>query len=419
MPGPLNACGTKIQTLAAVLESNSGAKWESLLGNLKASDIPDHQKTLGEQIVSDGRVIATNILIALRDNTGKADSPPDVEILRQYVKSLAVESRRLAAWRDAAGRRPLSPIRTILDLFEQQLVQLNQLKAIVDCLDGNALPESAPPAAASRPSQRVSPKLDDEDAEHVVMLVHGIRTEAHWQELVAGVIMRAGVATAQPVKYGYFDLFRFLVPGTMTRYQPINRLHREVRDILRTYPKAKLTVIAHSFGTYAICRLLEEFPDLTLHRLILCGSVVPADYRWDRIREQVQNRVINECGTADVWPRLAAVSTWGYGATGSVGFGTGSVRDRFHPGKHSDFFCERFVTVHWVPFILYGDIPATDMDDSRRPSPRSHRLLSHLPIRWFVVAAMLVSLALILGFGMIGVLSWLGQASGTVAVSMP
>jgi hypothetical protein len=33
-------------------------------------------------------------------------------------------------------------------------------------------------------------------------------------------------------------------------------------------------------------------------------------YPWDRVRMQVQNRVVNECRAADIWPRLAEVCTW-------------------------------------------------------------------------------------------------------------
>ena len=46
---------------------------------------------------------------------------------------------------------------------------------------------------------------------HVVILIHGIRTRALWQNAIGKALERQGFIV-QPTNYGYFDLARFLVP---------------------------------------------------------------------------------------------------------------------------------------------------------------------------------------------------------------
>jgi pimeloyl-ACP methyl ester carboxylesterase len=405
----LNGCGDRSQPLIQALERNVATQWTELLENLEGADLKPEQSKLAGEVIHDGLIIATNVLTALNGTSEDAAHTPDGSVLMQYWRSLAAEKKRLASWRTTAGKKPLAPVRRALDLYEEQLLSLARLKDIVDCLENsNGHAPALPVVVAAESSARVSDKVADEDAEHFVLLVHGIRTEGAWQERVGNAITRTGVAVAHPFRYGYFDLIQFLTPGTLTRHKPIDRLHQEIRDIGRRFPKAKLTVVAHSFGTYAICRLLQDYPDIVLHRLVLCGSVVPMTYPWLRVREQVQNRVINECGATDIWPRLAAVVTWGYGATGATGFGTTGVRDRFHAGKHSDFFHEKFVAEFWLPFILYGHIPNSDFEQSRSPSPTWHRFVSSLPIRWFLAAAAITGFALTAGWTLVGIRAWLG-----------
>lgn len=202
---------------------------------------------------------------------------------------------------------------------------------------------------------------------HVVVLIHGIRTQAPWTETVAEIVAHQCDATVIPLRYGYFDLFRFLSP-VFTRRRPVRRILRELRDIQRLYPHSQISVIAHSFGTYALCQALQE-PDMRLNRLVLCGCIVSPDFHWDQHAAQINARVLNDCGTHDIWPVLARAVTWGYGATGTFGFGTARVRDRFHKFTHSGYFNEAFVTAYWVPYLRAGSIHGTAWDGNARRRP--------------------------------------------------
>ena len=86
------------------------------------------------------------------------------------------------------------------------------------------------------------------------------------------------------------------------------RLLRELRDLRGQNPTARISAIAHSFGTYALTKALEE-PDIRLHRVIFCGCIVKDTFR--RARHEAQpgkDPILNDCGTHDILPVLAILS---------------------------------------------------------------------------------------------------------------
>ncbi len=224
---------------------------------------------------------------------------------------------------------------------------------------------------------------------HIVVLLHGIRTQAPWAEMVAALLRaHCQVEAVVPLRYGYFDLLRFLSP-VYTRRKPVERIVRELRDIRTQYPQGQISVIAHSFGTYAICQALAE-PDIRLARLLLCGSIVRSDFRWDRHTAQLPETVLNDCGTHDILPVLATTATWGYGPSGTFGFGTFRVRNRFSKFTHSAYFTPQFVQEYWVPYIRAGCIRGTDWERQRSTPPWWQSVLTILPLRWVLLLLFLV-----------------------------
>lgn len=253
---------------------------------------------------------------------------------------------------------------------------------------------SHPDTVIVRPAVReAAVHLDREAQRHGVVLLHGIRTHAVWAEMVKKVLEDHCEVEAFPIRYGYFDVFRFLSP-ILTRRRPLEIIERELRDVVRANPGARISVIAHSFGTYAIAKVLEDNPDIPLDRLVLCGSIVPVDYRWDKIANQVSHRIVNDCGTRDIWPLLARSITWGFGPSGTFGFSSTRVRSRFHDYKHSDFFKEEFVRQYWVPYFRTGDIVGTDWETRRPTPPLWHSFVSWFPLKLVIILVALVGFAL-------------------------
>ncbi len=225
----------------------------------------------------------------------------------------------------------------------------------------------------------------------IVILIHGIRTAAWWQTRVASIIEDNTEATAIPLKYGYFDTLRFLCPFGICRRGPIERLRKEIEGIREQYPGQPLIVLAHSYGTYAFTKILMENPHFKFERVMLCGSIVPETYDWGRVDDQLtlenkREAIVNDCGLRDVWPVIAKSVTWGYGASGTYGFGTFNVRDRFHNLDHSGFFNDKFVRENWIPAIKGDAIQFSEIDKREVPS-RGWFDVFRFPFRWFVPLA--------------------------------
>ena len=163
----------------------------------------------------------------------------------------------------------------------------------------------------------------------------------------------------------------------------------------RSHPDAKLSIIAHSFGTYIIGEILKRGFDLQIDRLILCGSVLPQGFPWHQYQGRfADDKVVNECGKADIWPVLAQSASWGYGASGTHGFGAVLVKDRFHAGGHGQYFDPGFVEKYWEPFIRRGEYQGTDFETKMPPTPWWVSVLGILPLQWMIVALIVLALAL-------------------------
>jgi hypothetical protein len=128
--------------------------------------------------------------------------------------------------------------------------------------------------------------------------------------MVKSALERASQLKVYPVFYGDFPLWRFLFPG-VTRSAPVARVARFLRDAreqdddLAKAPdqRRRISVIAHSFGTYCLFKALHQNPNIKLHRVILCGSVLPEDFDFGVYVEQLgPDKVLNECGDEDPWP---------------------------------------------------------------------------------------------------------------------
>jgi len=202
-------------------------------------------------------------------------------------------------------------------------------------LDGGELSTGANPVVPTAPHSPVAVS----GIREVVLLIHGIRTQATWQRTVKAVLEEIPGVFVQESNYGYFDTFRFWCPF-VTRTAAIEEVKQTVQTLKHKYPDARLSVIAHSNGTYIITKLLQSELDLELNRLVLCGSIVPRRFPWYTVDSRLGTEVVNDYGTHDIWPVLAKALSWGYGDTGRHRFGKPGVRDRGHEFAHGDYFAE-------------------------------------------------------------------------------
>ena len=217
------------------------------------------------------------------------------------------------------------------------------------------------------------------------MLVHGIRDYALWQSRIRSELEAAGFVV-EPTNYGRFGLVQFLAPVPFFRRWAISQIGEEIRIIKQSYPGARFSIIAHSFGTYIIASLIKKTFDLNASRIIFCGSVVSYRFRFQDYEGRFVAPILNEVGTRDVWPAIAQSVTWGYGSAGTYGFRRPLARDRWHNGAgHGHFLVAGFCSKFWVPFLKDGSV--VKAADDPEPPRLWLRVMSVVRIKYLVLAA--------------------------------
>ena len=222
----------------------------------------------------------------------------------------------------------------------------------------------------------------------VVVLVHGIRTRALWQNAIQSTLRKEGFVV-QPTNYEYFDVLRFLFPGQFFRKRVVDEVERQIRHALAENKVMTCSLIAHSFGTYVVSQILRKYTDLEFDRIIFCGSVVPQSFRFEDYRKRFNTPILNEVGTRDFWPAFAEAVTFGYGSAGAHGFRRPAVQDRWHNGMaHGDFLKVEFCRNYWLPFLRDG----TFVEAAATPDPPPWWLwvVSTFQIRYVFVLALLI-----------------------------
>ena len=123
--------------------------------------------------------------------------------------------------------------------------------------------------------------------------------------------------------------------------------------------------------------------------------MLPQGFLWHQYQGRfADDKVVNECGKADIWPVLAQSASWGYGASGTHGFGAVLVKDRFHAGGRGQYFDSGFVEKYWEPFIRRGEYTRTDFEVKMPLTPWWISVLGILPLQWMIVALIVLALAL-------------------------
>jgi pimeloyl-ACP methyl ester carboxylesterase len=202
----------------------------------------------------------------------------------------------------------------------------------------------------------------------LIIFVHGIRDPGFWQQRLRQIFADKGYV-AVPIGFGVLDIFRFLFG---LRRKSVEVVKQQIKDAIDNNPGSDVTIIAHSFGTYAVTRIMDEDPTLDVSKLIMCGAIVRRGYRWDKaVRLNGQNNgkmlVVNEHSARDIWPLFARHATFGFGDTGSIGCQDSNVTDRRHNTRHSEYLTEAFANTYWVPFLTEGKKLAEEAVPEKMP----------------------------------------------------
>ena len=213
----------------------------------------------------------------------------------------------------------------------------------------------------------------------VIFPLHGIRTLAAWQRGLSDLVDRYGwTCRLDQWSYGRFSLLAFLTPWTREaklrwlRRQYDSEIHNSRLDIERGQIPS---VVAHSFGTYILGYALLRFDFIRFNKVILCGSILPRDFPWDKLIERGQVQAVrNEFGVRDPWVKRVRCLVRGTGASGASRFTCNHERleqEEFEY-DHGDYFGLDHMEDRWIPFLEkpFLEIRRSELR-SRIPRPRS------------------------------------------------
>lgn len=325
------------------------------------------------------------LLYALLDQ-GKIPQPADVDS-RRLAK--AIVQRAVAITQDVREPEKLAALVAGISLA---------LRGELDDFDTAGANPAITSVKETRDSQRTP---FDDSSRPLVVLVHGIRTSGKWIRRIKPVLESEGGCVVEPAGFGFFDIFRFLLPGP-TRKEVIETVRWKLLHAVDRHKGRPLVIVAHSFGTFCVTEILKVSPQIRPVQLVFCGSIVAQNFRWDSLSQMAPDRgmlVVNECGARDIWPPLAHSVTFGYGSSGTGGFQVPGVEDRCHDLGHSGYFTKKFVRQFWVPFIKDGTIIRPEFEEEMPEAPWWISIIGFRPILPWLLWIVLVALAYVIVLG--------------------
>jgi pimeloyl-ACP methyl ester carboxylesterase len=152
-----------------------------------------------------------------------------------------------------------------------------------------------------------------------VITIHGIRTRGEWQKRLAP-ILASNDLVPYPLDYGRFSALRLVLPWS--RENRLNWFRDQYFEVCNQAKVSRPSIVAHSFGAYLTCRLIERYPrEVKFDKVILAGSIAAETMDWPTILENGQViSVLNEVATKDIWPKFAKILVGSAGNSGCKKF---------------------------------------------------------------------------------------------------
>jgi len=186
----------------------------------------------------------------------------------------------------------------------------------------------------------------------VVVSLHGIRTRGVWQKDLVPVLANNGF-TPHPLDYGNFPATFLLFPPF--RSKKVEWLLRECERIMNAEHVSRISIIAHSFGSFMVAEMLSKYHAIKVDKVIFAGSIVKKDFDIAGILNRGQiNLVENNYGENDIWPKVAKKIVMGAGDAGARGFNDSHpllIQKEFKKHGHSEYFHYSHFTKHWIPTL--------------------------------------------------------------------
>lgn len=200
----------------------------------------------------------------------------------------------------------------------------------------------------------------------IVITVHGVMTRGKWQKDLTPYLARYNLIPYL-LDYGFFGAWLFLLPWT--REPKVRWLQQEIDGIIEKENCGRVSVIAHSFGTYLTTEILRREPgQRRFDRIVLTGSIVSEEFDWaDHFSNKRVFAVRNEIAKSDWVVLLADLTSHWFGwllrlKAGRSGIGDGFKKssERLHQANaitdHSGtHIAPNFI--RWARFVAYPYLP--------------------------------------------------------------
>jgi alpha-beta hydrolase superfamily lysophospholipase len=214
------------------------------------------------------------------------------------------------------------------------------------------------------------PLTEDSTITDVVFIIHGIRDYGFWTQKIGREIRKLAQQAGLRVRiinpsYGYFPILPFLFPGV--RREKAEWLMDKYVEARCLYPRARISYVGHSNGTYMLARAVNEMPMLEFDRVLFAGSVVRRSYPWARVIGRGVRELLNLVATNDrvvaFFPKgLQPLRIFDLGSAGHDGFRASVVTNsKYVVGEHNAGIGEE-VWQDIARFIVTGQKPDTDKD---------------------------------------------------------
>lgn len=199
----------------------------------------------------------------------------------------------------------------------------------------------------------------------IVVTLHGIRTRGQWQKQITPYLARHGLVPYH-LDYGWFGVLSFVLPWTRARR--VQWLRRELRDLMDRTGARRVSIIAHSFGTWLAMEALEaENGNLRYDRIVLTGSIVRRAFPWQAAlaRDRWVQAVRNERAAGDwvvraaeLFSRVGRPLAPRAGASGAEPFEARlpGLQERVVEGGHGEVLNIANYE-KWARFLAYPQLP--------------------------------------------------------------
>jgi hypothetical protein len=124
--------------------------------------------------------------------------------------------------------------------------------------------------------------------QQIYFVMHGIRaSNDDWVQAMANLISaQFQSAKVIPPTYGRFSALQFVAPPL--RRKKVRWFQDLYSSELAKNPMAKFHFVGHSYGTYLFGYGIRRLNGMSFERVSLNGSVLPAQWDWDKYRRQVR-----------------------------------------------------------------------------------------------------------------------------------